>query len=432
MDLTDGLSGADIGKIIKGFAEEAARLERLSRYYANSGAILSRSMDSGKPDNKLAHNFCKYITNMATGYFMGGGVRINIADGAFKEAFDEIVDYEYTRDLTFEIAKEFSKCGVSYELLYINEEGKLKSKMFPALSFIPIYSDKADEFLEGAVRVWAGKDILSGKITEYAELYTKKEIFSFQKTSADYTLTERRAHNFSDVPVIIYRNNEERKGDFEDVTALCDAYDKAQSDTANDFEYFTDAYLVIVGAGGGIAGEDGDGDGNDNKVKILKNERILLLDEKGQADWLIKNINDTAVENYKKRLFNDIFFLSQVPALSDESFGANLSGVAIKYKLLGLEQLTAVKENKFRSAVNKKMKFIAEYIKLTTGREFDPKEIEITFERNAMDNLSETVDNAKKLTGITSRETILNLLPFVDNAAAEMERIAKEDAGFEV
>ena len=34
-------------------------------------------------------------------------------------------------------------------------------------------------------------------------------------------------------------------GDYEDVIPLIDAYDKAQSDTGNDMEYFTDAYLCI-------------------------------------------------------------------------------------------------------------------------------------------------------------------------------------------
>lgn len=52
-------------------------------------------------------------------------------------------------------------------------------------------------------------------------------------------------HYYGEVPVIIYLNNEEMKGDFENVISIVDSYDKSQADSANDFEYFTDAYLVL-------------------------------------------------------------------------------------------------------------------------------------------------------------------------------------------
>ena len=42
-----------------------------------------------------------------------------------------------------------------------------------------------------------------------------------------------------------YINNEERKGDFEGVITEIDAYNKAQSNTANYFKYNDDALLKI-------------------------------------------------------------------------------------------------------------------------------------------------------------------------------------------
>ena len=49
------------------------------------------------------------------------------------------------------------------------------------------------------------------------------------------------------VPIAIYKNNEEEQGDFEQVISLIDAYDKMESDSLNDFEYFVDAYLALYG-----------------------------------------------------------------------------------------------------------------------------------------------------------------------------------------
>ena len=327
LDLSKGLSGDQIGKIIDVYASEMARFEKLEKYYSNENAILQRYIDPPKPNNKIVHSFCKYITNMATGYFMGKGVRFIIQDDKYKEAFTKALDEEYNKDTMFELAKEASKCGIAYELLYINENTELRSKMFGARDFIPLYSNSVDEFLEGAIRVWQEKDIFTGKATDYAALYTAAEIITYRKLPKEktYTEMERSPHGFDDVPVIVYQNNKECKGDFEDVISLADAYDKAQSDTANDFEYFTDAYLVIAGAGGGLEnGSDSEGDDEDenNKaIKTLKEERLLFVDEKGQASWLIKTINDVAVENFKERIKKDMFFWRRFRPLQMRALG---------------------------------------------------------------------------------------------------------------
>ena len=62
-----------------------------------------------------------------------------------------------------------------------------------------------------------------------------------------------------------------------------------------------------------------------------------FLDDGGDVQWLLKQVDDTAMENFKNRLREDIHTMSHVPHLCDESFGGNLSGVAIAYKLWGLE-----------------------------------------------------------------------------------------------
>jgi SPP1 family phage portal protein len=430
LDNVEGLTGKQIEKIISSAAGERERFGKLDKYYKNDNAINSRTISGGRPNNKLSHCYCKYITNMATGYFMGRGVRFLIEDTAFKETFDEVVDAEYTKDSLFEISKEASKCGIAYELLYINEESKLRSKKFGASEFIPVYSNRVDEFLSGAIRVWEEYDIFADKVIKFAELYTKTEIITF-KFSNGYTETERRLHRFSDVPLIVYMNNEEKKGDYEDVISLVDAYDKAQSDTSNDMESFADAILLIIGAGAGLftddekEGTDG-ANGESSKQMNVRNNRMMMLDEQGQAQWLVKNINDAATENYKNRLRNDMFFLAQVPALSDESFGANLSGVAIKYKLIGLEELSTIKENKFRAALKKKLKFVVEFIKMVHNKEFDANGVTIEFDRNLIENITEIVESVEKLEGIISKKTQIAQLPFVDDPAAEIERMSEE------
>ena len=402
------------------------RFDELEKYYNVKNKILGRYIEPPKPNNKLAHGFCKYITNMATSYFIGKPIKY-IIDGEenFKKALTDILDENYTDSANFEIAKEMSKCGVSCEVLFINEKGKLRSQKFGAKDIIPIYSNDMGEFLTAAIRLWSEKDVDQTESIEYAAVYTDSEIWTFKKLTSQsvYEFDDIEKHMFNDVPVIVYWNNEEQKGDYEDVISLIDAYDKTQSDTANDFEYFTDAYLVISGAGGGIVSDDEEE--QEKASKNLREERILYTED-GDARWLIKNINDTAVENYKNRLYKDIFFLSQVPALSDESFSGNLSGVAIRYKLSALEELAISKENKFRAAQQKKLKLITAFINTKFNKSYDYKSIVQKYERNFIDNISEVIKDVTKLEGIVSRQTQLEMLPMVEDTQEEFEKIKQE------
>ena len=124
----------------------------------------------------------------------------------------------------------------------------------------------------------------------------------------------------------------------------------------------------------------------------------------------------------------DIFFLSQVPALSDESFAGNLSGIAIKYKLIGLEELAIMKENRFRSAQTKLLRIITEYLNTKMNKSWDAGSVEQKYERNFIENVSDVINDVKNLEGIVSRKTQMDMLPVsvVKDTAEELARIRQE------
>jgi len=428
----------NLTKLISKFkGEPVSRFERLERYYRVKNDIKNRAEKDGKPNNKLAHGFAKYITKMATGYFMGKGIKYIISDDEqYKSDFFAIIDDNYTDKTHFKLAKEASKKGVAFELLYIDEKSRLRTEAIDAEEVIPVYSQKIGEFLECAVRIW-DKRGFDDKITEYAELYTPTEILTYSKPPnvKKYRLDDSRKHGLADIPIIIYWNNEEQAGDYEDVISLIDAYDTSQSDTANDSEYFSNAYFFITGAfggitndghGGGADGGDGEDEDTNRAYRTMRRERVLHIDEKGQAGFITKDINDKAEENFKTRLYKDIFFISQVPAMSDETFAGNLSGIAIRYKFAGLDELTQEKEQNFTSAQKKKIKIITDFINTKQNKNYEPDAVKIKIEFNLIENETEIINNVRSLSGIISHETMLELLPFIKDVADEVARIAKE------
>ncbi len=433
-------------KLIRRFkSEQVPRFIRNQGYYEVKTEILNRTMTDGKPNNKLAHGFCRYITNMATSYFAGKPIRYVFTPAdedskqeveLYKKTVQDVFKANYIDSLNFEVAKEGSKKGIGFYLLFSNEDADIRIKKMDAETFIPVYSTLLDEFLEAAVHIWSEYDIDGLLVAEYADVYDREQIYHYKRLCGEIVYSEDGAsesHMMGDIPVIVVWNNEEQMGDFEPIITLNDAYDNSQSDTANDMDYFTDAYLCITGASSMLEDaltDEGDTDDSEAAAKSLRKNRILFLDEHGQAQWLIKNINDTANENYKDRLYKDIFFLSQVPALTDESFSGNLSGIAIKYKMTGLEELAIMKENRMRSAQTKMLRIITHFLNTKMNKNWDPDVVEQKYDRNFVDNISDIITDVRNIDGIVSRETQLDMLPLsvVSDTSAEIERQKKEAA----
>lgn len=148
----------------------------------------------------------------------------------------------------------------------------------------------------------------------------------------------------------------------------------------------------------------------------------MKTDGDGGAEWLVKVVNDTYAQNNKNRLNQDIHKFSLIPDMQDKEFSGNSSGVALGYKLLALEQLTAQKEMYFKKALNQRLQLMIDFYNLN----LDPKQIQKVFTRNTPKNLVEIADVVTKLSGIVSQETLLSNIPFVEEAKTEMEKLKAE------
>jgi len=414
---------------MQAFGEQQRRMAKLRDYYQNKGAIRQRVMpDDTLPNNRLAHAFARYISNVATAYFMGKGLRYETADKTYKARLDELLDGSDTRN--FEAAKEMSIGGIAYELMYIDKAGAMKFHMLRADQAIPVYADEVGRFLSLAIRVWEQASIDAAAV-KCADVYTPTEIVSFRcSQTGGWVEVGRRAHLMSDVPLIVRRNNGDCKGDFEDVISLIDAYDRAQSDTMNDLDYFTDAYLAVYGIEEIVEEPTSEvGIARQQKVKAgLRQRRTLFLPEGGEVKFITKDINDAATENFKDRLYRDIFFLAQVPNLTDEQFAGNLSGVALKYKLFGIEELSAEKEKYWKSAERKKLKLLTEHINTRYGTQYDYKTVSLSFDRSQIANRLELAQIMASLRGILSHQSIIAMWPDVLDAAEELATLQAERA----
>lgn len=390
-----------INKYIANNTAKMSRQQKMFNYYVGSHDILKRTMaDGSKPNNKIVNPYGHYISDIMTGYFMGEPVKYTSEDDSLLSEVSAINNYNDEASENTQLATASSIYGVAYEILYLDDNGDIRYKQIETVGCIPIYENTIEEDLLYFIRYYDEEDILTGNKITHVEVYSRYSITYYEKSAGALTFIEEVPHQWGLVPVCIFYNNEEELGDFEPVVTIIDAMDKLESDNLNDIEYFNDAYLVLQGVEGTDA-ED---------IAAMKQNRVLNLPNDASAQWLIKDINDGYIENQKTRLDADIHKFSYCPAMTDENFSANASGVAMKYKLMGLENATSKKEGQFKKGIQRRLELICNILSVM-GSSYDYRAIDIHFNRNIPANIVELADVVNKLGSLVSDKTKLSMLP---------------------
>ena len=371
--------------------------------------------DSSKPNNQIANPYAHYITDMMTGYFMGEPVEYTSSDDELLEVIKAIFNYNDEANNNSELAQDSSIYGVSYEMLYLDADSQIRFKHIDTEGCIPIFEDNIEGDLLYFIRFYDSRNIENNVVTTYVEVYTRYTVIYYKKDTGSLQLIQEVPHNWGLVPIVIYRNNRQELGDFETVISEIDAYDKMESDSLNEMEYFSDCYLALYG----MEGTDSD------DIAGMKENRVLLLDTDAKAEWLTKNINDTYLENEKARIDQNIHKFSYCPPMTDENFSQNASGVAMKYKLMGLENATAKKESAFKLGLQRRLELICNILAVM-GTEYDYRAITIQFNRNIPQNIVEMADVVNKIGHLYSEKTQMAMLPIDVDYVAEQEQKKEE------
>ena len=403
--------------------KQASRLDKLNDYMDGKHDILKRTMPSDAANIKVVANHAEYISDIATGYVHGAAISYG-GDGSdlLDTLFVEIEEDSHNADLGMDI----SVFGRGYELLYINadenpnvELAVLNPRTTNVVKDTTVRHDTIFGF--NYLPIKSLEDVVSGyEVVVYDDYwiytYKTKNLYSAQS----YELVDMEEHYFGDCPLIEYSNNKKQRGDFEGVLTLINAYNLLQSDRLNDKEALADALLAIENASLGD-----DADERSETAEFIKKERILELPEGGKAYWLVKTLNESQVEVLKKALKDDIHEFSKVPCLTDENFVGNCSGVAMKYKLFGLEQLGKTKERYFKKGLRKRLKMIC-HIFFIMGIYIDYKKITSIMKRSLPVDDETLAKIAKETEGFISWETRLQRYDPELDPEQERERLMKE------
>lgn len=417
-----------IRKLIIRHAALASRMHNNMRYYEGMHKIL----DEEDRENKLVCNHAKDIADTASSYFIGNPVsykakyKIDELTDALEHAGADEVDGDNGLDLSI--------YGLAYEYIYAKEgEANLTIKNLSAEHTFMVKDDSIEENELFAVYYYARKDDSGLHPTHYmatvATRNYKYELDIYDSEGPQETTEQPVPHFLDEIPIIEYQNNKLAIGDYELQIPLIDAYNALMSDRVTDKEQFIDAILAIYGtllSDDELEDEDGQKtDGMEDAQKQLKKRKILEMPDGSKAEYLTRTFDESGVEILKKAIEQDIHKFSHIPCMTDESFGGNVSGVAMEFKLLGMENITKIKTRYYKKGLRKRLRIFCNFLS-KKGISVDPAGITFTFTRAMPKNLLEISQIVANLWGKVGKKTLLAQIPFVSDPDEELEIVNKE------
>lgn len=426
---------------------QVPRIQELYDYAeGNNHEVLkneNRRNETDMADNRAVHNFGHKISTFRQGYLVGVPVQVAYVDGQENSPTDLALESLNNKndfdDLNRTLVLDLSQVGRAYDIAYYTQDEELKfSRLDPRTTFV-IYDKTIEKRQITGVRYYQPNPF-DDEVT-HVEIFIDEARYYFVWDSNGISEQDEpiELNGFGDVQITEYLNNEQGIGDYETELPLIDLYDAAQSDTANYMTDLADAILVIYGN----VDFPPDVDTAEKQIeymKAMRHARLMQLippqDEQGKerqvnAEYLYKQYDVSGTEAYKTRLHDDIHEFTSTPDLSDENFGNNQSGQAMKYKLFGLDQERVSTQALFEKGLRRRYKLLANiYPEVSTSgdefagafNDFDPSNLRITFTPNLPQATNEIIETASKLWNMVSDESVFEVLQSATNVTPENEK----------
>lgn len=398
--------GAAVGEFLRTVRPER---QRLYDYYRGEQSVDKGETVRGRPNNRLRAPFPRYITEVHTGYFLGISPTLAYGDAAAGAHYAALSRTLSLPHLYFDIGRDMSICGVGFALVWAERSGVRVCRCDPCDCFA-IRSSEAGAPLLATVRLFAGRE---GELR--GVLYTPELLVSFVWSGGSVTLGTAEKNLLHTIPLLPFYNNCQGTGDFEMVTGLVDAYNLLLSGAMDDMQSVANAFLALYGMQGTTQKD----------IEQANRTRILALSEGGRAEFVVKNLNHEALGQLEINLRRSILQLSMTPDLCDEHFAGNSSGVALQYKLWGIEQVRAAKERTFTDGMGTLLAALTAGERLL-GCGVDLRGGEMTFYKNLPQDYAALVSTLLSLSPLLSKRTILENLPWVADVQEELKRKAEE------
>lgn len=409
MNLTDDL----LAKCIKELRKQQRRYQVYQNYYEGKHDILyNYSFNKHRANFKVVVNFFRKFIHDEISYSLGN--RVNYISMVNDTDLITQIDLDFShweKVHNQDLALKTAIFGEAYELDYINKDGEFKSTVLTPLNCYVLENGNAERNVMLALHVYK-ENLFSDQ--EMLDVYHNNKIIKYKLDGDVFAYVEEKTHIFNGVPLRVNIYNNERQSMLDDIKLLNDSYNNVLSDLVNEVSDFRQAMIKITGA-----------KLEADEAEKMKESGIVQVPDKAEIDYLIKNLNDTFVQNTLSEIEEKLYKLSS-HVDTNEKLQSNLSGTALRSRMISLENKCSLLQSLLESTIKDRIKNYFKYLKIMEGINADYRTIKLKFTMNIPHDTNLIADSISKLKDVVSQRTLLTMLPNIENPDHEIEQFYKE------
>ncbi|MBS6503787.1 MAG: phage portal protein [Clostridium sp.] len=388
--------------------------EKMYRYYKGDTDAIRKYLFITKRSNlKINTNYIKKFIKEEVAYTLGNDITYKsrtdneniIKDIEYYTAhWNELHDTDLMKYLLI-----FTKV---YELYYIDDNANFCTKIIkPTEGYA--YVDNASGKVLFFIHTFKNDFETNNNI----DVYTDEYIYHFDNKFNE--ISNPTKNLFGEVSVSIGELTEEGYDDslYKDLKGIQDAFETNLSDIGNEISDFRNAYMVFKNA-----------QLNEEDIPKMKELGIIQFPDSpnGDAGWLIKNINDTFIQNTLDR-YEDTMYQLACHINHNEKLQSNLSGITLRSRLIVLENKCSLQIKAHKNIVKNRIRFLFIYLDLKKNKVYDYKDVKALYTPNIpTDDLATAQMLAQIPEGVISKDTARGRFSFINNTVAEAEKVKKE------
>lgn len=441
-----------IAKEIKNFMLSKRRTDMLTgeKYYTGIHDILFRKRtvigEKGElvevenlPNNRIVDNQYKKMVDQKNNYLLGQPISVHCENELYAKRLKQVFNKKFQR-LMKSIGEDSLNCGVGWMFIHYDEQGQLTFKKIKPFELIPGWKDAEHTVLDYAVRIYEviaynGKQ---EKVVQKVEVYDDKGITYFELTDGGslqpaepyfqnyFTITDEdgtaTGYNWTKIPLIPFKYNNKEIPLIKMVKSLQDGLNTIESNFQNSMEEDTrNTILVLVNYDGQNLGEFRRNLAQYGAVKVR-----TVDGAGGDLKTLQVEVNSdnykAILEIFKKAIIENAMGYDA----KDDRLSGNPNQMNIQSMYSDIDLDANNMETEFQASFEELLWFINCHFANVGIGDFEGEEVDIIFNRDILISESEIIKNCQDSVGVLSDETIIANHPWVDDPAAELERLKQQ------
>jgi len=398
------------------FNSKLITYNKMQNYYdGNTDAIANYQIVTSRANNKVNNNMIQKFIGEEASYCVGNKITYT-SNKNDKEIIEDIRlnTKHWSEKHDKELCKQALIFNEAYEMYYVNDDGLFTSMILTPQNSYVLINDFGN--VELLIRFFTKQFDTS---TQYADVYDGDLVNHYTVDGNVFTLisdVEADIYIFAKVPVSICSIGSVYESLFNNIKGAQDGYETVCSDIVNEISDFRNAYLKLIGTK--IGEEDG-------AAEEMKANGIMEIPIGGDASWLIKNLNDTFVQNTLTTLKENMYELAS-HINHNEKLASNTSSLALRNRLIGLEQKCTNNTQAIQDCIKIRLQFLFEYLKIKSAKNYDYRDIDIKLTPNIPTDDLMMAQIIAQIGDKLSTKTAVKQLSFVDNVDNEIKQIEEE------